>query len=386
MTVWEIVENEVCECPGLTLDMLPATLPQQLSIFKSSNALSLKPVNITGTISLENGMIRIVPKIRTLDPLEMMLYLSIEDFDVGEVKSFGLGEPGISLSSIGKQFVHLLESIGHLPRMVERNPQHVFSRAVTGRVNWRETALRMRRGFRLPISTIRSIASPETPENILIALACRELLDSGDWSESEEKLLLSWATGVRSRSLTRRQVLELRASSRTKNFGGPYGFYRGPVSLGLIILGLDGVGVSDRISGSASVVNSPALFENFVRTALMRVAGQRELIIRKDFMGPAFMFETDLYRIEPDVTLYSGNDLLALADVKYKAPDSGDLYQMYSYLKYAELSRGSIFSPFVEDGRVMRSFDGLEIVFHQVKSSNPNDINLVARRYSKEFA
>ncbi|WP_411709655.1 5-methylcytosine restriction system specificity protein McrC [Corynebacterium sp. LaCa116] len=385
MKSWVITENEASFCPGLTLEQLPDDFPSQIRIFKDSEGLTLLASNVTGTLNLKGASVVIEPKVSSLSPVEMLLYLNVDELEDSKDMNLGLGDSSASVGSLERQFVDALTKMSHLPRKIDRVPVTRHRRSVAGRVDWVSTARRMYQNNSDPVVSTTMEATLSTPENISLSLASRQVTASRKWSGKEAKILNSWATDYSGESLTDSQVLALRAKVRENNFGGVYDFYRPPVAIALMLLGLDGASDSAEVEGAPGLLNSPSLYEEFVRTAVMRQAGPLALTVRKDFLAPSFLFEGGQHQLIPDITIYRGSQLCGIADAKYKAPDSSDLYQLYTYMRYAGLRRCGVLSPCVEHKSVVRSFDGLEVHFFQADSSKPARIEYVVRELLDEL-
>lgn len=385
MKSWTITENEISFCPGLTLEQIPDDFPSQIRIFKEEDGLALLAANVTGTLKLKDSTLVIEPKVSTLSPVEMLLYLNVDQLEDSEDVNLGSGDSSASVGNLEQQFVNALTEISHLPRKIDRVPVSRKRRSVAGRVDWVSTARRMYQRNSNPVVSTTMEATLSTPENIAISLASRHVSGTREWYGKDAKILNSWATDYSRETLTDSQVVELRAKVRENNFGGVYDFYRPPVAIALMILGLDGASESAEVAGSPGLLSSANLYEEFVRTAVMRQAGPLALTAQKDFLTPSFLFEGGQHQLIPDITIYRGNELCGIADAKYKTPDSSDLYQLYAYMRYAGIGRCGVLSPWVEHKSVVRSFDGLVVHFFQADSSKPAHIEHVVRELLGEL-
>lgn len=82
----------------------------------------------------------------------------------------------------------------------------------------------------------------------------------------------------------------------------------------------------------------------------------------------------------PDITIYEGTRIKAVLDVKYKAPDSKDFYQIYSYMQYAHLKEAFVISPAVEHEKTETVFDGSKVHFIRVDNSNASVLEFLAKK------
>ena len=110
----------------------------------------------------------------------------------------------------------------------------------------------------------------------------------------------------------------------------------------------------------------------------MRAAQPTTLSVQKGFASNSFLLTNGEVKLIPDITIYRGGSVQAVLDVKYKAPDAKDLYQVYSYMKFAQLSQAYIISPSVRTGSLAETFDGHRIMYLCLDSSSPLDVDKMA--------
>ena len=164
-------------------------------------------------------------------------------------------------------------------------------------------------------------------------------------------------------------LIRLRSQLVNSKVSGAHAYYRNALALSFVILGIDQsglIGNEDR----AIIFNMPGLYEDYIRTAFMRMSIAKGYSCQKSFTPRSFMFSDGTCELEPDITIYDGNKPIAVLDVKYKVPDSKDYYQIFTYMKYAGLSEAYVVSPYVQDGSVLNAYDGSKILSIKVSESN----------------
>ena len=172
-----------------------------------------------------------------------------------------------------------------------------------------------------------------------------------------------------SKPLTKEELQKLFSSLRNLKLGGAHAYYYTPLALALIILGIDDAG--NTTSQDQSILfNMPGLYEDYIRTAFMRKCVLKGLSCQKSFIPKSFLFTNGTCELEPDITIYSGTQPLAVLDVKYKVPDSKDYYQIFTYMQYARLSNAYIISPCVKHNEVITAYNGSRIVNINVSKSD----------------
>ena len=167
---------------------------------------------------------------------------------------------------------------------------------------------------------------------------------------------------------------------RTKNVGGSHSYYSNALGLSLVILQASGIDHGESWESDGYLFNMPGLYEDFVRTSLMRAAEPTALSVQKGFASSSFLLTNGEIELIPDLTIYRGGSIEAVLDVKYKVPDAKDLYQIYTYMQFARLNEAYIISPSVRTGDVVETFDGHRIKCLGLDSSSAIDVDALASR------
>lgn len=375
---WIITENEACECPGLTLDLLPKKLPANLRVLFRDKTILLEADGLAGIIPCEQGHSIIVePKCKTLHPFVMYEYVNqLLKITESSIDYDPLGAD-INMNSLAQFYVKELSNIQRQPRMIRRLPRTDNRTSVKGKVNWNRSARNIKLQTTAPIVSTVQEASFDIPENQILSMAASVCLPLFEKETEEWNTLCHWSRMDYSRNITREKLLRLRAMLKTSRVSGAHAYYKNALALSLVILGVDQMGTITTEDKSI-LFNMPGLYEDYVRTAFMRKSILKGYSCQKSFVPRSFMFNDGSCELEPDITIYKGTDPIAVLDVKYKVPDSKDYYQIFTYMKYAKLSEAFVISPFVKHRSVMTAYDGSKITGINISQSINTDLETTA--------
>lgn len=375
---WIITENEACECPGLALDMLPNKLPANLRVLYRNNDLLLEADGLAGIIPCKQGhSIVIEPKCRKLHPFVMYEYVNQLLKITDSQETYDPSGTEISISTLAQFFAKELSGIQRQPRMIRRLPHTDNHVSVRGKVDWCKSVQRIRLQSGTPIVSTVQEASLDIPENQLLSMAASICLSLFDKNSEEWKTLHHWSHMPYSKNLSQEKLLRLRALLKTSRLSGAHAYYKNALALSLVILGVDQMGTVSA-DDNAILFNMPGLYEDYIRTAFMRKSTLKGYSCQKSFVPRSFMFNDGSCELEPDITIYKGNDPIAVLDVKYKVPDSKDYYQIFTYMKYAKLSEAFVISPFIKHLSTLTAYDGSKIIGINVSSSNNQELEATA--------
>lgn len=375
---WIITENEDCECLGFTVDLLPERLPANLHILCKDSQLYLRADGLVGIIPCKSGnSILIEPKCKGLYPFSMYEYindLSIENDNDSFVENEG---NDIDIHTVVQRFAKELIAIYCRQKLFKRLPVKSKRNVVKGRIDWSSTAVRIVTGRPYPIASTVLEPTYDIPENEVISMAAQICLPLFEYNTDEWNVLNSWSTMAYAKPLSKELLLKLQCSLRNTKLGGAHAYYYTPIALALIILGVDDAG-NALSQGQSILFNMPGLYEDYIRTAFMRKSILKGLSCQKSFIPKSFLFSNGTCELEPDITIYNGSHPLAVLDVKYKVPDSKDYYQIFTYMKYAGLTKAFIISPSVRHREVITAYDGSKIVNLNVSKSYNEQLESLA--------
>lgn len=375
---WIITENEDCECPGFAVDLLPAQLPANLHVLYRNSQIYLRADGIAGIIPCKSGhSILIEPKCKGLHPFSMYEYINdllIKNEIDSTVDKDGRG---IDIHTIAQCFADELIAIQCRQKLFKRLPVKSNRNIVKGRIDWSATAVRIATGRHSPIASTVPEPTYDIAENEVISMAAKICLPLFEHSTDEWRSLHSWSSMAYTRPLSKEALLKLRCSLRNTKLGGAHAYYFTPIALALIILGVDDAG--NTLSQNPNILfNMPGLYEDYIRTAFMRKSIPKGLSCQKSFSPKSFLFSDGTCELEPDITIYNGSKPLAVLDVKHKIPDSKDYYQIFTYMKYAGLTKAFIISPSVRHKEAITAYDGSKMINLNVSESQHEKLELLA--------
>jgi len=380
---WTVKENEESLCAGMNETDIPTRIPGNLRILHKNSTYYTLAENIAGMIPFNNQhVLNIVPKYPHIDPIELLLYIHDMNIMVDEnpAEQYGEGDGAVRLETLAQMFARELIAMQAKPVKFHRKATRINASSIKGRVDWPTTLRLQHQGKFNLITTTSSVPTIIIPENILIAQAARKALPLFARFTSEWEVLFHWSSMPVPQKLPASFFSRFDRALRQDQFSGAHGYYYRPVILAQAVLGFSGLAGGVDFTDDAILFNMPSLYEDFVRTAFQRQAHPLGLTCQKGFIPQSFLFLGGKCEMIPDIAIYYGANIKVLLDVKYKTPDSKDLYQLYSYVKYAGLSDAYIVSPGVKKDETIVSFDGCQIHMIHVGTSIPEQIEREARR------
>lgn len=376
---WTVKENEICPCPGLMLEDLPDKIPPNIHVLHSNGMLSILSENVAGVLPCKNGHeIVIEAKYSGIRPIDLMLYLGNVSGIAINRERVASGQSEISIQTIADAFVGQLKILGVNARKFKRVPFRTVTSSVVGKVDWLKTYRAQQSGKQV-VHTTQTQVSYDIPENALIAAAAKKIAVLYTSGSEEFRILQPWINHAYAYDHSHRELFAMQTKMTEKALCGAHAFYYAPVMLSKMILGFMG---AEKISEELDTIlfNMPGLYEDYVRTGLQRIGSKFGCSIQKGFSPRSFLFCNGECELIPDITIYEGNTLKAVLDVKYKVPDSKDYYQIYAYMKYAHIDTAYIISPAVPHEQTIIGFDGVKIRYINVANSNYNELETIAEQ------
>ena len=376
---WNIAENTESECPGFTVDMLPDQVPANLHVLVRDGAFYLLANGLAGIISCKQGnSVLIEPKYKHLRPLEMYSYINNLTLGQNATEITRGNEDNADISTLAHQFATELIAIQCKQKKIKRLPTKHTGTVLKGRIDWMSSARLQAQGRQESICTTTLTSSTEIPENQLISLAANSVMSLFEPYTLEWNILRSWATLPYRRSLKVAEIQKMQGQFKNAQLSGAHAYYYRPLILALIILGVDQSGMMAS-EDNAVLFNMPSLYEDYIRTAFMRKSIKKGFSCQKSFVPRSFLFCNGDCELEPDITIYDGEKISAVLDVKYKTPDSKDYYQIFTYMKFAGLHRAYIISPVVNHMETVTAYDGSKIVCLRIDSTDHQVLETVAQ-------
>lgn len=381
---WYAVENDTTDLPGLTVNDIPRGFPESVRVLVQGERLKVNPKNICGNFALNNGNMLVVrPKYQGIDPVSMLLYIhdsaSAREIRDGSTE-LAEGDADMGLNRLSAMFSSSLIAFASRPKLFRRYSRKVDSEFATGRVDWVSTSLSSRRAEARPFKVTRPQPTFDISENRVIRTAAIKVQDLVPAGSIGSVVINKWARWEKVSLAEREDIRNVIKGLRSNNFGGSHSYYRNSLRLALVILGATGVDSGDSWETAGLVFRMPGLYEDFIRTGLMRKAVGTTLSIQKGFVTSSFLTASGETELIPDITVYRGGVVRAVLDVKYKEVDSKDLYQIYCYMTFAGLREAFIISPSATSERAVYTFDGKRITFLRLNSSSRSDIDELASR------
>lgn len=366
---WTITENEECECPGFTVDLLPKQIPANLHVLYKESQIYLQADGLAGIIPCaSNNSILIEPKCKSLQPFAMYEYINDLTLHQSNKNGIDWDRNNVDFQSIARKFANELITIQCHQRLFKRLPIKKSRAVIKGKVDWPNTARRILSGQIEPVISTALESTYDIPENEVISMAAKRCLPLFEHNTDEWGVLYSWASMSYKKVLTKESLLRLKGNLRNLQIGGAHAYYYTPIALALVILGIDEAG-NTSANNQSILFNMPGLYEDYIRTAFMRKSAPKGYSCQKSFIPRSFLFSNGSCELEPDITIYDGNNVLAVLDVKYKVPDSKDYYQIFTYMKYANLSKAFVISPYVRHNETISAYDGSRIIGINISTS-----------------
>lgn len=386
---WQITENTPTLCQGLEFSDVVGLYPEALRVSSVHGTPCLTARNIAGQITLRSGRsLTIHPKYSSLDPIAMCLALGASALSIKSSEGFlrAADFVGLKAQDLHSKFAASLAAVSRLPKKFKRMPKTVRAAAISGRVDWKGSALNIALARRDPLVITRPVASYSLIENYVLSAAARRSLASGALTHAERSILQNWASLPIETSYSPEELRELLSMCLQRGLGGAHSFYTEPVILGLLIMGVGAAGSQrGEISSDGLLFNMPSLYEEFCRTMLSRRTVNLDLSVRKGFASFASFTTNGQYELIPDIVVYRGLEIRKVIDVKYKEPDAKDIYQLFTYMHFAELHEAYIITPSIQEPAAVETFDGRRIRFVHLASTSSNDLSLALDQLIDRF-
>ncbi|WP_256200794.1 McrC family protein [Virgibacillus halodenitrificans] len=345
---WDVIEAGVTYLEGFSSECLPNDIPSQIKILKKKNTYGFEIGNVVGLVPLVNGdYLRILPKYSGINIVEMMMYVQsnenkLTNNELG--KQYDIGDTVSRIEVFIGAFIKSLKIIEERSLKFERQRTKKSLNHVKGSVNWGKTKLNMKK--RIGNSIESNVYTPtfDIPENLLLGAAAKKSIYYVEEYSDDWHLLYRWSN--RFKSISAESLYKVIDKKLLQNrLSGARAYYQDAIVSAKLILGYYGMGSGDTIEGEALLVNTPDLYEHYVRVGCERILKRRGLFVTKGFTLKEFLFIDGFYELIPDIVVWKGNSIVLVCDVKYKETDSKDYYQLYTYIKKVGGKSGVVFSP-----------------------------------------
>lgn len=355
MREWIIKERAVT---WMDNDFDPKWLPAEaLNLFSlrrkaDTGETGIEVPGYVGVLNLFNGdRLRIKPK-SPMSFLQMFAACNNVNFKHLGKTSAAEGEDASQLLLLSDSFTESLSDIISKGKLFQWKKEIARSSYLPSVVDWGATAIHTRIHASHPFTGISYFRTFDTPESRVLSVAaqhlCSYLLAN---HVASDKLKIS----VLQKFILSKNTIHILEDIQTvherlvsKYYVGQRSYYESALTIALIILGFEGISYesSNPLSADGFVVNSDALFEEWVRVSLRKAVTSSNLpySISKEYRYKKLLFTNSAYYLVPDILIMNAMNVIALGDAKNKTPGTNDFYQMLTYLNMYGLNSGFLVS------------------------------------------
>lgn len=363
-------EGEVTWLPGLDASDIPHPLPKGISVHLRRGELGLETQGLVGAIPLLNGdTLQIVPKIGRVNFFRLLF--KAEGFqpdlerEYDAFVSYSVEEDENIDSVVAR---HLMFSAAEI---MKRSPQQGRVRCrrqgmfAAGQIDVISTALNLACRTEEPVTYFIRERTLDIPENRVLTEAIGRawlILDQTDRFELRS-IQERWRSRFpRSEDLDA-DLEHVEQGFASGRYGGARDYYRRALMLAQIVLGSNGLGLSDStpVEGDAILMNTADIFEKYLRNVISETYSGAGYVVTKGGVGVTSLYTDGSFELQPDITISRDGRMLLIADAKYKQPTAGDHYQMHTYLAVNGIKRGLLLAPL---------YDGNKVVVREYSTTN----------------
>lgn len=357
MSVRRIEEEQLGWLPGLSPDDLPHPLPAGLTLYNRQGQVGLRARGVVGTMPLGNGeTLQIVPKVGQANFLRMLYRAlgahQVLDRQFEDFARYSESDEATVSNLAARQLALRARDIMKLGATITRSPVIRRGRAVEGQLIPDQTALAVARRDHLPVVNRVRERHRSTPENRMVrdALHAASRILPKSEAESVGRIARTWEQRVTRERMRPRDISVVQERLARKQFGGPRDYYQPAVVAAMIVLGIVGVATERDVTveGDAHLLDSALVFESYLREVIKESLGPQGYYVGKSGRTPRSLYLSGRFGLEPDIVIERDQHTILIADAKYKRPDSGDHYQLLSYLRAHDLKAGMLLSPAYE--------------------------------------
>jgi 5-methylcytosine-specific restriction endonuclease McrBC regulatory subunit McrC len=363
-------EGEITWLPGLDASDIPHPLPNGISLHLRRGELGLEAQGLVGAIPLLNGdTLQILPKIGRVNFFRLLF--KAEGFqpdlerEYDAFVSYSVEEDKNIDSVVAR---HLIFSAAEIMKRspqqgrVKRRRQGMFA---AGQIDVVSTALNLACRTEEPVTYFIRERTLDIPENRVLTEAIVRawlILDQADRIELRS-IQERWRSRFPSSPDLDADLKHVEQGFASGRYGGARDYYRRALMLAQIVLGSNGLGLSDRaaIEGDAVLLNTADIFEKYLRNVISQAYSGAGYVVTKGGVGSTSLYTDGSFELQPDITISRDGRTLLIADAKYKQPTAGDHYQMHTYLAVNGIKRGLLLAPL---------YDGNKVVVREYSTTN----------------
>lgn len=381
---WIVRENETCSCQGLKFDDLPNNLPANIRFSRFNNTYSVCCENVAGVLPCKNGdEIIIEPKYHNINLSGLLSYIDDISGITFNKECIVSGDRELDLLSIAGLFVDSLSELSSKNRKFRRDIKETLINNIHGKVNWVKTYSNYSRGKTSEVISSIVYSNFNIAENALIAAAARKIECFYKKDNKILGILLPWIQQAIKFNHSFDELNRMQLQLNESSLSGSHAYYFNAVMFAKIILGFNNAEHSYE-NNNMLLFNMPNLYESYIRKGFQKIGGKLGFTVQKGFTPRSFLFCDGFCEMIPDIVIYDGLTIKAILDVKYKMPDSKDFYQIYSYMKYANVSDAYIVTPSSMNDLDIITFDNLKIHFIKIDNSLSQDLESMVIKIMRE--
>lgn len=355
-----IEENVVCWLEGLQVSDMPKVLPAGITLHLKAGIIGLEAQGVVGAFPLNNGdTIHIVPKIGEVNFLRLLFKAEGQqtslDKEFENFVQFSLSNEENVGSIVARQLFVCVDEILRKSPLQGREKYLHHADYVAGEMVPLKTAIGLAIKRSDPVVSLVKRRTVNIAENRIITEALMRA-----WNlikdDSREKMGAIYARWIRKFPRSKNvhsDLWHVDKSFAVNAYGGSRDYYRHTLMLAKIILGSFGVALasSAEIYGDAVLMNSADVFEKYLRNVLIRKYAAEGYVVSKGGPGSRSLYTDGSFELIPDIVISRDDEVILIADAKYKKPTGADHYQMASYLTAHKLKRGVLLAPLTEGRR-----------------------------------
>lgn len=350
----KVIEGQTNWLQGLTISDIPDPLPQGVTLRIRQHDLGLDIQGVVGTIPLKNGdTLQIIPKIGYVNFFRLLFesegYHPRLEGAFKDFVEYSMDEEENLSDIVARRLFHITEEImrrSPICARVKRDRQGAFAQ---GQIEPIATSLNLACRNAEPVVFTVKERTVDTAENRLLTEAMIRAwsLLSDRNKEGLRETYFRWLRRFPRSSNLLADIDTVGQRFARHGYSGVRDYYRHALLLAKIVLGLFGVGLSEMttVQGEAMLLNSADIFEKYLRNVIRKEYSKRGYIVTKGGIGRRTLYTNGTFDLVPDIVIEKENQIVLIADAKYKVPVASDHYQLITYLAAYQAKRGLLLAP-----------------------------------------
>ena len=355
-------EGEITWIAEIAASDLPHPLPAGISLHLRNEVVGIEAQGVVGAIPLLNGdTLQILPKIGRVNFLRLLfraegLQRDLEQ-EYADFVSYSVEDEATIDSIVARQlFISAAVILSRSPQQRRVRRRQVGAFAI-GQMDASATAFNLAARRPEPVVYTFKARTVDTPENRVITEAINR---AWPMLNEMERVGMRPIYEVWRRRFSPSYNVELDVEHVEQGFadgryGGARDYYKRTLMLARIVLGNAGIGFSEAttVLGDAVLLNTPDIFERYLRNVISDAYSVGGYIVTKSGVGVTSLYTDGSFELQPDIVISKDGATILIADAKYKTPTAGDHYQLHTYLKANGIKRGILLAPLYEGSKVL---------------------------------